>query len=75
MYNTAHKLVQEIDYQNITTALTLTEQLYTARGSQSAGQGSMVAEMMNVKDDSDKTFLLETVSPIRSLRYQLRSLF
>jgi len=59
----------------MTTALTLTEQLYTARGSQSAGQGSMVAEMMNVKDDSDKTFLLETVSPIRSLRYQLRSLF
>jgi len=33
MYNTAHKLVQEIDYQNMTTALSLTEQLYTARGS------------------------------------------
>lgn len=75
MYNTAHKLVQEIDYHNMTTALDLTEQLYTARGSQSAGQGSMVAEIINVKGDSDKTFLLEQVSPFRSLRYELRSLF
>jgi methylphosphotriester-DNA--protein-cysteine methyltransferase len=37
LYNTAHKLVEKIDYQNMTTALSITEQLYTARGSQSAG--------------------------------------
>lgn len=35
----------------------------------------MVAELVNVKGDSEKTFLLEIVSSIRSLRYQLRSLF
>lgn len=75
MYNTAHSLVEEIDFQNMTTALSLTEQLYTARGSQSAGQGSMLAERINVKGDSEKTFLLEQTSPIRSVRYQLRSLF
>ena len=59
MYNTAHKLVEEINFQNLTTALSLSEQLYTARGSQSAGQGSMVAETVNVKGNSEKTFLLE----------------
>lgn len=35
----------------------------------------MVAERINVKGDSEKTFLLEQTSPIRSVRYQLRSLF
>jgi hypothetical protein len=59
LYNTAHKLVEKIDFQNLTTALSLTEQLYTARGSQSAGQGSMVAKMINVEGNSEKTFLLE----------------
>jgi len=35
----------------------------------------MVAETLDVKGSSEKTFLLEQTSPIRSLRYQLRSLF
>jgi len=33
LHGTAHRLVEEIDFQNLTSGLSLTEQLYTARGS------------------------------------------
>jgi hypothetical protein len=69
--------VQVIDDQNMTTGLSLSEQLYTARGSQSAGISQMAARALNINGDNtgDATFLFEVKSHIKNMRYIFRKIF
>lgn len=66
--------------ENTTTALSLGEQLYTARGSQGVGIGTIIAKQARAENPEENwrnqvTMIFERETPDKSIYYQVRNIF
>jgi hypothetical protein len=76
LINATHTEVFEVNHIDESTGLTIFEQLFTARGSQSMGTGHMMPRMAGVNvSDHKQTMLLELKGKPRNRVYEVRPLF
>ncbi|CDW87905.1 family protein [Stylonychia lemnae] len=76
LFDSCHDELLEYDFRNENTSLSIVEQLYTPRGTQSAGMGAILPKKTSLDlSDYRQTFVIEMLSPLMNRMYEIRPLF